>query len=68
MAIGFGKPVVNPIQEREVEILKKSVLNHFEHLLVPRVGSRRVHNLVGIVSIAILAVIAGADGFVAIET
>ncbi|WP_293084562.1 ISAs1 family transposase [Moorena sp. SIO4A1] len=68
MAKGFGRPVLNTHNEHEAQILKKSVLNHFEHRSVPRVGSRIDHNLVGIVTIAILAVIAGADGFVAIET
>ncbi|WP_293103082.1 ISAs1 family transposase [Moorena sp. SIOASIH] len=68
MAKGFGRPVPNTHNEREAQILKKSVLNHFEHRSVPRVGSRTDHNFVAIVTIAILAVIAGADGFVAIET
>ncbi|NEP51624.1 MAG: transposase family protein [Moorea sp. SIO3C2] len=49
-------------------MLKKSVLNHFQHRSVPRVGSRTDHLLIAMVTMAILAVIAGADGFVAIET
>nr|WP_214607735.1 ISAs1 family transposase [Moorena bouillonii] len=68
MAKGFGRPVLNNHHQREAQMLKKSVLNHFQHLEDPRVGSRTDHNLVAMVTIAIFAVIAGADGFVAIET
>ena len=68
MAKGFGQLVLTPKQERESQILRKSVLNHFQHLPDPRTGSRKDHNLVAIVTIAILAVLCGADGFVAIET
>ncbi|NEP51356.1 MAG: ISAs1 family transposase [Moorea sp. SIO3C2] len=49
-------------------ILKKSVLKHFQDLQDPRVGRRKDHPLVSMVTIAILAVLSGADGFVAIET
>jgi predicted transposase YbfD/YdcC len=68
MAQGFGKLVLNRRQQREAKILRKSVLQNFQHLEDPRVGRRRDHNLIAIISIAILAVLAGADGFVAIET
>jgi hypothetical protein len=68
MAKGFSQPIQNRRQEWEAQILKKSVLEHFKHLSDPRVGRRSDHNLIAIVTIAILAVIAGADGFVAIET
>ena len=68
MAKGFGKPVLNPKLALEAKILSKSVLKHFQHLQEPRVGRRKDHNLTAIVTIAILAVLSGADGFVAIET
>ena len=68
MAQGFGKLVLNREQQREAKILKKSVLQNFQHLEDPRTGRRRDHNLIDIITIAILAVLSGADGFVAIET
>ena len=68
MVKGFGRLVLTPKQERDSKILRKSVLNHFQHLRDPRTGPRKDHNLVAIVTIAILAVLCGADGFVAMET
>ena len=68
MVQGFGKLVLNPGQQRETKILKKSVLQNFQHLEDPRTGRRKDHNLIDIITIAILAVLSGADGFVAIET
>jgi hypothetical protein len=68
MAKGFGKLALNPNQEREAKILRKSVLNHFQHLQDPRVERTKDHNLVAIITIAILAILSGADGFVAIAT
>ena len=68
MAKGFGKLVLKPQQEREAQILRKSVLSHFQHLPDPRVERTKDHNLVAIVTIAILAVLSGANGFVAIAT
>jgi hypothetical protein len=68
MVKGFGQLVLTPKQERESKILRKSVLSHFQHLADPRTGRRKDHNLVAIVTIAILAVLCGADGFVAMET
>jgi predicted transposase YbfD/YdcC len=67
MAQGFGQLVLNPKQQREAKILKQSVLQHFQTLPDPRSDPTR-HSLTAIVTIAILAVLAGADGFVAIET
>ncbi len=67
MAQGFGKLVLAPPQAREATILKKSVLRHFQTLHDPRTEQTR-HNLVAIVTIAILAILSGADGFVGIET
>ena len=68
MALGFGKLVLTSRQRREARILRNSVLQNFQHLEDPRTGRRKDHNLIAIISIAILAVLAGADGFVAIET
>jgi predicted transposase YbfD/YdcC len=67
MAKGFGKLALNPKQQQEATILKKSVLKHFQHLPDPRVGRTQDHGLVAIITIAILAVLSGADGFTAIE-
>jgi hypothetical protein len=67
MASGFGLLVFNPKQEREAKVLRNSVLKHFQHLEDPRADRGRNHSLVSIITIAILAVLAGADGFVAIE-
>ncbi len=68
MAQGFGKRVLTPQQKQEAEVLKKSVLKHFQHLQDPRVERRKEHDLVAIVVIGILAVLCGADGFTAIAT
>ncbi len=68
MAKGFGKLVLKPHQEREAEILRKSVLSHFQHFHDPRVERTKDHNLVAIITIAILAVLSGANGFVGIQT
>jgi len=67
MASGFGLLVLNPKQEREAKVLRNSVLKHFQHLEDPRADRGRNHSLVSIITIAILAVLAGADGFAAIE-
>jgi len=67
MASGFGLLVLNPKQEREAKVLRNSVLKHFQHLEDPRADRGHNHSLVSIITIAILAVLAGADGFVAIE-
>jgi hypothetical protein len=67
MAKGFGARVLTPQQEKEVKIIKRSILKHFQCLKEPRTGRRQDHNLTAIVTIGILAVLSGADGFVAIE-
>ncbi len=67
MAQGFGQRVLSPQQAREAKILRRSVLQHFQNLPDPRVERTQHHSLVAIVTIAILAMLAGADGFVAIE-
>ena len=66
MSQGFGKPVLTRDQKREAKLLNCSVLQHFQTLEDPRVGTVD-HSLAAIVTIAILAVLSGADGFVAIE-
>lgn len=68
MAQGFGQLVLTPKQKTEAKILSKSVLQNFQNVEVPRVGRRRAHNFASIISIAILAVLSGANGFVDIET
>ncbi len=67
MASGFGLLVPNPKQEREAKVLRNSVLKHFQHPEDPRADRGRNHSPVSIITIAILAVLAGADGFVATE-
>lgn len=67
MVQGFGKRVLNPQEQREAKILKRSVLKHFQDMEDPRAERGQNHNLESLVTIAILAVLAGADGFVAIE-
>jgi predicted transposase YbfD/YdcC len=68
MTKGFGSPVLPPQQQREAKLLRQSVLQHFQHLPDPRTGRRKDHNLVARITIGMLAVLCGADGFVAIET
>ncbi len=68
MAKGFGGSVLQPREAREAKILRQSFLKHFDHLQDPRVERTKHHGLVEIITIAILAVLSGADGFVAIET
>jgi predicted transposase YbfD/YdcC len=67
MAQGFGQRVLKPREQREAKILKRSVLQHFQEMEDPRVERGQNHPLVSLVSIAILATLAGADSFVAIE-
>jgi predicted transposase YbfD/YdcC len=67
MAQGFGKRMLKPQEQREAKILKQSVLKHFQDLEDPRVERGQHHALVSLVTIAILATLAGADSFVAIE-
>lgn len=68
MAKGFDQPVVRPLEVREAKILRRSVLQHFQQIKDPRVDRTKRHSLMAIITIAILAVLAGADSFVAIET
>ena len=68
MGKGFGQLVLKPQQQREAEVLRKRVLQYFQQLQDPRVERTKDHSLVAIITIAILAVLSGADGFVAVET
>ncbi len=52
-------------RDSDFQILRQSVLQHFQTLPDPRVERTQHHSLMSIVTIAILAVLAGADGFVA---
>jgi len=67
MTEGLSPLIVNPLEQQEAKALRKSVLKHFQQLEDPRADRGRNHSLVSIITIAILAVLAGADGFVAIE-
>ena len=50
------------------ESLKESIEEHFGKIPDQRVVTRSSHRLVDIIAIAILAILCGADGWVAIET
>ncbi len=50
------------------ESLKESIEQHFGTIPDQRVVTRSYHKLVDIIAIAILAILCGADGWVAIET
>ncbi|MGB8698996.1 MAG: ISAs1 family transposase [Thermosynechococcaceae cyanobacterium] len=68
MVKGFGTPVLRPVEQREANILQRSVLKHFQQIQDPRVDRTKHHGLVEIITIALFAVLSGADTFVAIET
>jgi predicted transposase YbfD/YdcC len=67
MAIGFGPVVLQPKQAKEARILRKSVLQHFQDLPDPRRDRTKDHPLMSVITIAILGILSGADGFVGIE-
>lgn len=48
--------------------LESTILKHFDELEDPRIERSKQHQLIDIVALAILAVLAGADGWTAIET
>lgn len=68
MASCFGAPIRRLGQVQEGKILRQSVLQHFQHIQDPRVDRTKHHGLMEIMTIALFAVLSGADGFVAIET
>ncbi len=57
---------VSPFNEKS--LLETSILQQFSSLPDSRVEWTKAHSLVNLLSIAILAVLAAADGWVAIET
>ena len=71
MARGFSKAVT--CQQKQTDslplrnILNTSFLEHFANLNDPRIERSKEHLLKDIIAIAILAIISGADGWVAIE-
>jgi predicted transposase YbfD/YdcC len=48
--------------------VESTILKHFDELEDPRIERTKQHQLIDIVALAILAVLAGADGWTAIET
>jgi hypothetical protein len=67
MAKGFGARMLVPQQKKEIKILERSVLKHFQCPKESRTGRRQDHNFIAIVTIGILAVLSGVDDLVAIE-
>ena len=71
MARGFSKAVTS--QQKQTDslpsrnLLNTSFLEHFANLKDPRRERSKEHLLKDIIAIAILAVLSGADGWVAIE-
>jgi hypothetical protein len=43
MAKGFGQLVLTRQQQQEAKLLRKIVLQHFQHLPDPRVGRKKDH-------------------------
>ena len=67
MSKGFAAPTSSP-PSATIKKLKRSVMKQFEALDDPRVKREPKHLLVDILTIAILAVLSGADNMVAVET
>ncbi len=67
MSKGFGAPSSSP-PSATIKKLKRSVIKEFEALDDPRGKREPKHLLVDILSIAILAVLSGADNMVVVET
>ena len=51
-----------------IETIRASLETHFGNMPETRIISRSSHKLINIISIAVLAVLCGADGWVAVET
>ncbi len=70
MARGFSKAVNFPQKRTDLlpslNILNTRFLEHFANLNDPRIERSKEHLLKDIIAIAILAIISGADGWVAI--
>jgi hypothetical protein len=71
MARGFSKAVTSQQKQTDslpsMNILNASFLEHLANLIDPRIERSKEHLLKDIIAIAILAIISGADGWVAIE-
>jgi predicted transposase YbfD/YdcC len=71
MARGFSKAVTSQQKQTDslpsMNILNASLLEHFANLKDPRIERSKEHLLKDIIAMAILAIISGADGWVAIE-
>ncbi|MEG4517904.1 transposase family protein [Microcoleus sp. AT9b-C3] len=71
MARGFSKTVTCQQKQTDslpsMNILNASFLEHFANLNDPRIERSKEHLLKDIIAILILAIIRGADGWVAIE-
>ena len=71
MAIGFSPElaiVENRGDRAKQELFERCFLNHFSTISDPRVERTKEHKLIDIIAISIMAVISGAEGWVAIET
>ena len=71
MARGFSKAVNSQQKPTDslpsMKLLNACFLEHFANLNDPRIERSKEHLLKDIIAIAILAIISGADGWVAIE-
>jgi predicted transposase YbfD/YdcC len=71
MARGFSKAVISQQKQTDLlpsrNLLNTSFFEHFANLKYPRIERSKEHLLKDIIAIAILAVLSGADGWVAIE-
>ncbi|NER40130.1 MAG: ISAs1 family transposase [Oscillatoria sp. SIO1A7] len=67
MSKGFA-PLAQPALSPTLKKLKRSVIEEFEALDDPRVKREPQHKLIDIVTIAVLAILCGADSMVAFET
>ena len=71
MAIGFCPElaiVKNRVARTQKELFEEFFFNPFSTISDPRVERTKEHKLIDIIAISIMAVISGAEGWVAIET